>query len=100
MVDPSVRRLRRPVAGRLISVRGAIALRLKICHNILDLSPREGILLMRGNVPVFVARSDSRHIPFQCMDETTLSVFVDESGCGGRGSGTNDTVKRYSRGGL
>ena len=51
-------------AGRLIAGRGAIALRLKICHNILDLSPWEGILLMRGNVPVFVARSDSRHIRF------------------------------------
>ena len=35
---------------------------------------------MRGNVPVFVARSDSRHIRFKGMDETTLSVFVDESG--------------------
>ena len=32
-VDPSVRRLRRPVACRLIAGRGAIALRLKICHN-------------------------------------------------------------------
>ena len=35
---------------------------------------------MRGNVPVFVARSDSRRIRFQGMDEMTLSVFVDESG--------------------
>ena len=53
---------------------------------------------MRGNVPVFVARSDSRHIRFKGMDDTTLSVFVDG---GGRGPlRTNDTVKRYSRGGC
>lgn len=35
---------------------------------------------MRGNVPVFVAGSNPRRIRFYEMKETTLSLFVDESG--------------------
>ena len=36
-VDPSVRRLRHPVASRLIPGCGAIAFLMKICHNTFDL---------------------------------------------------------------
>ena len=34
-------------------------------YNISDLIREEGITLMRGDVLVFVARSDSRHILFE-----------------------------------
>ena len=64
-VDPSVRRLRRPVACLCMSAGmsadcGAIALRLKICHKTLDLSNRDHLdagKVFRLN-PTFYVRLD------------------------------------------